>query len=81
MAEPATVDLPEDLRAFAEECVRTGKNASIAEVIREALEAKKRAALRESLDVGLAELDAGLVDDSSVEDFMAEVRAETGIDP
>lgn len=81
MSDPSTIELPDDLRAFAEECVRTGKNTSIADVIRDALEAKKRAQLREALAEGLAELDAGLGEETSVEDFMAEVRKETGIDP
>jgi hypothetical protein len=39
---------------MAEERVRTGQNASVDEVVREALEEKKRAALREALGVGLA---------------------------
>jgi putative addiction module CopG family antidote len=79
MSTPATIDLPDDLRAFAEECVRTGKNTSVADVVREALEAKKREALRDALAEGIAELDAGDGVETSVEDLMAEVRAETGL--
>jgi Arc/MetJ-type ribon-helix-helix transcriptional regulator len=62
MATPTTIDLPDDLRAFAEECVRTGKNTSIADVVREALEAKKLAALR----------DAGFGVEQSDDELMAE---------
>jgi putative addiction module CopG family antidote len=80
MSDPAkTIELPEDLQAFAEERVRTGKNASVAEVVRDALEEKKRTALREAIDEGVAELDAGLGKESSAEELMAEVRAEAGL--
>jgi Arc/MetJ-type ribon-helix-helix transcriptional regulator len=74
-----TIELPEDLQAFAEERVRTGQNASVDEVVREALEEKKRAALREALGVGLAELDAGLGVRSSPKELMEEIRAELGM--
>jgi Arc/MetJ-type ribon-helix-helix transcriptional regulator len=74
-----TIELPDDLRAFAEERVRAGQNASVNDVIREALEDKKRAALNEALDVGLAELDAGLGIRSSPEKLMAEIQAELGM--
>ncbi len=37
-----SIELPEDLQAFAEERVRAGKNASVADVVRDALEEKKR---------------------------------------
>lgn len=61
MGNPArTIELPEDLQAFAEERVRAGEYASVADVIRDALEQKKLAALRAALDTGIAELDAGL---------------------
>lgn len=73
------IELPEDLHAFAEERVRTGQNASVDEVVREALEEKKRAALHEALDVGIAELDAGLGVRSSPKEFMAEIHAELGM--
>jgi Arc/MetJ-type ribon-helix-helix transcriptional regulator len=80
MSSPVTtVELPEDLRAFAEERVRSGKSASIADVVRDALEEKKRAVLREAIDQGLAELDAGLGVETSPEELMAEVRAEVGL--
>jgi putative addiction module CopG family antidote len=79
MSSPETIDLPDDLRAFAEECVRSGRNASIADVVREALEAKKREALLAALAEGIAELDAGLGVEQSVEELMAEVSAEAGL--
>lgn len=80
MSNPAkTIELPEDLQAFAEERVRTGKSASVADVVRDALEEKKRAALREAIDEGVAEFDAGLGVESSPEELMAEVRAEAGL--
>lgn len=82
MSDPArTVELPEDLQAFAEERVRSGKNASIAEVVRDALEEKKRAALREAIEEGAAELDAGQGIETSSEQLMAEARAEAGLIP
>lgn len=80
MADPATlVDLPDDLRAFAEERVRTGKNASVAEVVRVALEEEKRASLQEAIDEGLADLAGGDGVDATPEELMAEVRREAGL--
>jgi hypothetical protein len=38
------------------------------------------AALREALDIGLAELDAGLGVEISVDALMAEISAEVGLD-
>ena len=65
---------------FAEERVRAGKNASVAEVVRDALEEKKRAALREAIDEGLAELaHAGLGVEGTPEELMAGIRAEAGL--
>lgn len=82
MSNPAgTVELPEDLQAFAEERVRTGKSASVADVVREALEEKKLAVLREALDTGIAELDAGDGVECSPDELMAEICAEIGLDP
>jgi Arc/MetJ-type ribon-helix-helix transcriptional regulator len=75
-----TIELPEDLQAFAEERVRTGKSASIADVVRDALEEKKRSLLREALDAGIAELDTGRGVESSPDGLMAEVYADVGID-
>ncbi len=75
-----TVELPEDLLAFAQERVRAGKSASIADVVRDALEEKKRAVLREAIDEGVAELDAGLGVETSPEELITQVRAEVGLD-
>jgi len=75
------IQLPEDLQAFAEERVRTGKSTSVAEVVRDALEEKRRAVLREALDVGIAELKAGLGVEGSPDELMAEICAEVGIKP
>ncbi len=47
--------------------------------MKEALEEKKRAALREALDAGIAELDAGLGVRSSPKELMAEIHAELGM--
>jgi Arc/MetJ-type ribon-helix-helix transcriptional regulator len=76
-----TIELPEDLRAFVEERVRSGQSASVADVVRDALEEKKRAVLREDLDAGIAELDAGRGVETSPEDLLAEVYADIGLAP
>lgn len=76
-----TIELPEDLQEFAEERVRTGKSASVADVVRDALEEKKRAVLREALDAGIAELDAGHGVETSPDELMAEVYADVGLTP
>jgi Arc/MetJ-type ribon-helix-helix transcriptional regulator len=76
-----TIELPEDLRAFVEERVRSGQSASVADVVRDALEEKKRAVLREGLDAGIAELDAGRGVETSPEDLLAEVYADIGLAP
>ncbi|MBI3206392.1 MAG: type II toxin-antitoxin system ParD family antitoxin [Myxococcales bacterium] len=82
MANPArTIELPEDLQAFAEERVRAGEYASVADVVRDALEQKKLAALRHALDEGIAELDAGLGVETTPDQLMAEVSAEVGLEP
>jgi Arc/MetJ-type ribon-helix-helix transcriptional regulator len=78
--EPASTALPEDLRAFAEERVRTGQSTSVAEVVRDALEEKKRV-LREALDAGITELDAGLGVKGSPEELMAEISVEARLPP
>jgi len=73
------IELPDDLQAFAEEQVRAGKSPSVADVVREALEEKKLTVLREALDVGIAELDAGKGVEISPEELMDEVFAEVGL--
>jgi hypothetical protein len=42
---------------------------------------KRLAKLHEALDVGIAELDAGVGVEVDVEEFMAEVFREVGIEP
>ncbi|MEJ7730217.1 MAG: hypothetical protein WKG00_13490 [Polyangiaceae bacterium] len=76
-----TIELPEDLHEFAEERVRTGKSASVADVVRDALEEKKRSVLREALDAGIAELEAGHGVETSPDELMAEVYADVGLTP
>ncbi len=75
------IQLPEDLQAFAEERVRAGQSPSVAEVVREALDEKRRALLRDALDAGIAELDAGMVVTGSPDELIAEICAEVGITP
>jgi len=74
-----TIQLPDDLQAFAEERVRSGHGASVEDVVREALEDKKRAVLREALQEGIAELDAGKGVETSPDELMDEVDAELGL--
>jgi hypothetical protein len=61
--------------------VRSGQSASVAEVVCDALEEKKRAVLREALDAGIAEMDAGQGVESSPDELMAEVYADVGLTP
>jgi putative addiction module CopG family antidote len=82
MANPArTIELPEDLQAFAEERVRAGEYVSVADVIRDAVEEMKLAALRAALDTGIAELDASLGVETTPDELMAEISAELGLEP
>ncbi|MSP24636.1 MAG: type II toxin-antitoxin system ParD family antitoxin [Myxococcales bacterium] len=74
------IELPDDLQAFAEERVRAGKSPSVADVVRDAVEEKKLAVLREALDEGIAELDAGLGVETTPDELMAEISAELGLD-
>lgn len=81
MSNPAKmIQLPDDLEAFAEERVRAGQSASVQDVVREAMEEKKVAVLREALDEGIAELDAGLGVETTPDELMAEISAELGLD-
>jgi Arc/MetJ-type ribon-helix-helix transcriptional regulator len=75
------IELPEDLRAFAEERVRAGKGASVEEVVRDALEEKRRSVLREAIDVGVAELDAGKGIEATPEGLMGEIYVGAGLEP
>ena len=74
-----SIELPEDLQDFADERVRTHENASVAEVVREAMEAKKLAALREAVNAGVAELNAGNGTECSPDELMAGVYAKLGL--
>jgi Arc/MetJ-type ribon-helix-helix transcriptional regulator len=71
--------LPEDLRAFAEERVRAGAHATIEDVVREALDEKRLALLRESLDVGLSELDAGKGVEQTADELIVEACEDAGL--
>jgi Arc/MetJ-type ribon-helix-helix transcriptional regulator len=74
-----TIELPEDLQAFAEERVRSGQSASVADVVCEALEEKKRAVLRQAIDAGIAELDAGQGVAGTPDELMDEIYADIGL--
>ena len=74
------IELPEDLQAFAEERVRAGEYASVADVVRDALEQKQLAVLREALDVGLAQVEAGHVIEGVLTTIMEQIRARRGRD-
>lgn len=73
------IQLPDDLQAFAEERVRSGHGASVEDVVREALEEKKRAVLREALQEGIAELDARKGVETTPDELMDEIDAELGL--
>ena len=75
----AIIELPEDFQAFAEERVRAGQYASVADVVRAALEEKKLGALREALDEGIAELDSGQGVATTPEELLNEIKAELAI--
>jgi Arc/MetJ-type ribon-helix-helix transcriptional regulator len=82
MPNPAkSFELTEDLQAFAEERVRAGEYASVADFVRISLEEKKLAVLRDALDVGIAELDDGLGVESTPDEIMADVSVEAGLTP
>jgi hypothetical protein len=49
-------------------------------VVREAMEEKKLAVLREALDEGIAELDAGLGVETTPDELMSEISAELDLD-
>jgi len=74
-----SIELPEDLQAFAEERVRAGKADSVEEVVRDALEEKRLATLREALDVGLAQAEAGQVIRGTPAELMARVHQRHGV--
>lgn len=73
------IELPEDLRAFAEERVRAGKAASVEEVVRDALEEKRLASLREALDIGLTQAEAGQVVRGTPAELMTRIHQRHGV--
>ncbi len=75
-----TVELSADLHAFAEERVRSGAGASVADVVREAVEEKRHAVLCAAIDAGLAELEAGLGVECTADELVGEALAEAGLD-
>jgi putative addiction module CopG family antidote len=80
MSNPAKpIELPEDLQAFAEERVRSGEAVSVDDVVRDALEEKKLAALREALDVGIAQAEAGRVIKGTPAEIMDRIRRRHGV--
>lgn len=80
MANPAhMIELPEDLRAFAEQQVRAGKAKSVEEVVLHAVEQKKLEALRDALDLGIAQADAGMVVVGTPSEIMERVRQRHGV--
>ena len=80
MTSPNPIHLPDDLEAFAEERVRAGKNVSVEEVVREAMEEKKQAVLRAALDDGIVELDAGLGVETTPDELLDEISADLDLD-
>jgi putative addiction module CopG family antidote len=75
-----SIQLPEDLQAFAEERVRAGQYASVVDVVRDALERQKLAILRDALDAGIADLEAGDFVEGSPEDLVKGIRAKRPFD-
>ena len=75
-----SIELPDDLQAFAEERVRAGQYASVVDVVRDALERQKLAILRDALDAGLTDLEAGAVVEGTPEDLMKGIRAKRSFD-
>jgi predicted transcriptional regulator len=75
-----TVEIPEDLQAFVDERIRSGHGRTEADVVRDALEEKRRKVLHSAIDAGMAELDAGLGVECTPDELMAEAQAEAGLD-
>ncbi len=67
------------VQAFAEERVRSGHSPSVAEVVREAMDEKRREVLRTAIHAGMAEIEAGLGVECTPDELMAEVPAEVGL--
>ncbi len=78
-APKTTVELPEDLRAFAEERVRPGRSSSVTEFV---MRSRKTAARCEQPSTpALAEIAAVLGVERTPDELIAEVSAEVGRQP
>ncbi len=79
-----TFELPSDLAAFAQAQVDAGRYGSLIEVIRDAFgllqeQGGKVAALRDALDVGIAQLDAGQSTQGTPRELMDGIRSDVGL--
>ncbi len=79
-----TLELPADLATFAQAQVDAGAYGSVVEVVRDAFgllknHTGKLDALREELDVGIAQLDVGESKRATVRELMDEIRADIGL--
>ena len=84
MSTKQTLELPEDLAAFAQMQVDTGQYGSVVEVVRDAFQllqdrSNKVTALRKELDVGIAQLDAGESTRGTPRELMDSIRADIGL--
>ena len=75
-----SVELPEDLQAFAEERVRAGQYTSVVDVVPDALERQKLAILCDALDAGIADLEAGDFVEGTPEELAKTIRAKCSFD-
>lgn len=69
------IPVRKDLIEFAEELVRTGKNASVQDVVREALEDKRRAAFDAAIAEGEADIAAGRYIEGTPKEIIAGIVA------
>lgn len=79
-----TLELPEDLAAFAQSQVDTGHYGSLVEVVRDAFgllqsRSEKVDELRAALDVGIAQLDAGQSKRGTPRELMEGIRSDLGL--
>ena len=73
------IPVRKDLIEFAEELVRTGKNASVQQVVREALEEKRRAAFDAAIAEGEADIAAGRYIEGTPKEIVDGILAEMGV--
>lgn len=76
----ATIELPADLQAFAEERVRAGEYATVEDVVVAAVEKQRLEALRLSIDAGIAELDGGRGKVMSPREMVADASSDLDLD-